>query len=334
MQAYWKTLLRKGAACAALSLHAFAANAAEPAPGAAAAVFPSRTVQIVVGFSPGGFPDIAARFIAPALADFWKQQVIVENRPGGGSSVAARLIAASPADGHMMLSTTAGHSAAPALYAKLGYDPAQDFSGVAILGTTPLLLVVAQNSDIRSLKDLIAQAKARPGYINFASAGVGSNTHFAMEVFKSVAGIEMEHVAYKGIPEALTDTMTGRVQIFAAPLGNALAMVKGAKLHALATTRAQRSPLLPEVPTIAESGLSFSWETWFGLLVPSKTPRSIVAKLHADITRALSQPSAAERWAALGAEMSRAAPEQFDQTIRDEINTFTRSARAAKIQPE
>lgn len=328
MQAYCKTLLRNGIPVIALALQALTTFAAEPAP------FPNRTVQIVVGFSPGGFPDIAARFIAPALADIWKQQVIVENRPGGGSSVAARQIAGSAPDGHTILSTTAGHSAAPALYSKLGYDPAQDFAGVAVLGTTPLLLVVAQNSDIRSLKDLIAQAKAKPGTINFASAGVGSNTHFAMEVFKSVAGIEMEHVAYKGIPEALTDTMTGRVQIFAAPLGNALAMVRSGKLRALATTRAQRSSLLPDVPTIAESGLSYSWETWFGLLVSVKTPRPIVAKLHADISRALSQPQAAERWASLGAEMSRATPEQFDRTIRDEIATFTRSARAAKIQPE
>ena len=328
MQGYWKTSLLKLMAGLALGWHAIAAPATEPM------AFPSRTVQIVVGFSPGGFPDIAARFIAPALADIWKQQVIVENRPGGGSSVAARLIAGSTPDGHMILSTTAGHSAAPALYSKLGYDPSQDFAGVAILGTTPLLLVVAQNSDMRSLKDLIAQAKAKPGYINFASAGIGSNTHFAMEVFKSVAGIDMEHVPYRGIPEALTDTMTGRVQIFAAPLGNALAMVKSAKLHALATTRGQRSALLPDVPTISESGLPFSWETWFGLLVSAKTPRPVVAKLHADISRALSVPAVAERWASLGAEMSRATPEQFDQTIREEIATFTKSARAAKIQPE
>lgn len=334
MQGYWKSLLCNIVPGIALALQSLAINAAEPAPAAAAATFPSRNVQIVVGFSPGGFPDIAARFIAPALADIWKQQVIVENRPGGGSSVAARQIAASNPDGHTLLSTTAGHSAAPALYSKLGYDPAQDFSGVAVLGTTPLLLVVAQNSDIRSLKDLISQAKARPGYINFASAGVGSNTHFAMEVFRSVAGMEMEHVAYKGIPEALTDVMTGRVQIFAAPLGNALAMVRGSKLHALATTRTQRSSLLPDVPTIAESGISYTWETWFGLLVSSKTPKPIVAKLHTDILRALSQPSVAERWASLGAELSRATPEQFDQTIRDEIVTFTRSARIAKIQPE
>lgn len=326
MQAYFKSGCRLALSALALC-SAQLAHAAEPA-------FPSRTVQLVVGFAPGGFPDIAARFIAPLLAEQWKQPVVVENRPGGGSSVAARLIAAAPADGHMLLSTTAGHSAAPALYAKLGYDPAADFAGVAILGTTPLLLVVPPASGMRTLADLISQAKARPGQLNFASAGTGSNTHFAMEVLRSLAGMDMVHVPYKGIPEALTDTMTGRVQVFAAPLGNALNLVRDGKLQAVATTRAQRAPLLPNVPTVSESGLRYSWETWFGLLAPAKTPRAVVNKLHADIMQVLAQPAAAERWAALGAELSRATPEQFDGIVRDEISTFTQSARSAGIKPE
>jgi tripartite-type tricarboxylate transporter receptor subunit TctC len=313
-----------------LCLGAQAAQAAE----LAAPPFPTRTVEIVVGFSPGGFPDIAARFIAPTLSTMWNQPVVVRNLPGGGSSVAARQIAASTPDGHAILSTTAGHSAAPALYSKLGYDPATDFAGVAVLGTTPLLLVVAQGADMRSLKDLIERAKARPGQVTYASAGIGSNTHFAMEVLRSQAGIDLQHIPYKGIPEALTDVMTGRVAVFAAPLGNALAMLKSGKLQALATTRGQRSPLLPDVPTVAESGMNYVWETWFGLLVTATTPRPLVNRLHADIARALTVPAVAERWASLGAETSQATPEQFDRTIREEIATFTRSARAANIQPE
>ena len=329
MQAYWKSNRCKAALCASLALAAPHTFAAEPA-----GTFPSRTVTLVVGFSPGGLPDIAARLLAPALSDAWKQQVIVENRPGAGSAVAARMVATGNADGHTILSTTAAHSAAPALYAKLGYDPAADFSGVALVGTTPLLLVTGPNSSLKTLADLIAQAKAKPGFINFASAGVGSNTHFGMEVFNSTAGIEMTHVPYKGIPEALTDIMTGRVEVFAAPLGNALAPLRDSRLRALAVTKGQRTSLLPDVPTVAESGIAYRWDTWFGLLVSSKTPRAIVMKLNADIMRILEQPSIAARWAALGAEVPRATPEQFDQIVRDDIATFTRSARAAKIQPE
>ena len=329
MQAYWKTIRRNASSCMALALTATLAHAAEPV-----TAFPTRTVQLVVGFSPGGLPDIAARLLAPALTDIWRQQVIVENRPGAGSAVAARMVAGANPDGHMILSTTAAHSAAPALYAKLGYDPATDFSGVALVGTTPLLLVVGPTSGMRALSDLIAQAKAKPGHINFASAGVGSNTHFGMEVFKSVAGLEMTHVPYKGIPEALTDVMTGRVDVFAAPLGNALALLRDSKLRALAVTKGQRTSLLPDVPTVAETGLAFRWETWFGLLVSSKTPRALVMRLNADITRILEQPAVAARWAALGAEVPRTTPDQFDQIVRDDIATFTRSARAAKIQPE
>jgi len=321
--------LRIAAWCAAAGVM-HAAHAADPAPA-----YPSKPIRIVVGFTPGGVADIAARVVATKLAENWKQQVVVDNRPGAGSAIGTGIVAASEPNGYTMISVSAAHAIIPALYSKLPFDSERDFAGVAVTCTGPLLLIASSSASVKSVKDLIALAKARPGQLNFASAGVGSATHFAMEVFKSKAGINLVHVPYKGVPEALTDTMTGRVQLFISPLINAMPQVKDGKVMALGVTTTFRSNLLPDVPTIAESGLpGYRAESWHGLLVPAKTPRTIVARLHAEITRILQQPEARAQFARLGLISPTTMPDEIDKFIRGEITMYKEIARAENLKAD
>jgi len=329
----WKPLLGiplSVAIGAAAASGTHAARAAE-----SAQTYPSKPIRIVVGFTPGGVADIAARVVATKLADNWKQQVVVDNRPGAGSAIGTGIVAAAEPNGYTMISVSAAHAILPALYSKLPFDSERDFSGVAVTCTGPLLLIASSSAGVKSVKELIALAKAKPGYLNFASAGVGSATHFAMEVFKSKAGINLVHVPYKGVPEALTDTLTGRVQLFISPLINAMPQVKGGKVLALGVTTTFRSDLLPDVPTITESGLpGYRAESWHALLVPAKTPRAIVSRLHAEIARILQQPDAREQFAKLGLVSPPTTPEALDQFIRGEIATYKEIARTSSIKAE
>lgn len=310
-------------------------RSAQSASGDQATSFPAKPIRVVVGFSAGGIPDISARYVAQKLAESWKQQVIVDNRTGAGGVIAAQIVAAANPDGYTLLSVSSAHAAAPAIYAKLPSDTARDFSGVSMTCTGPALLVASLSLGVKSVKDLIALAKAKPGQLNFSSAGIGSGTHFSMELFKNMAAINVAHVPFKGIPEALTEAMVGRVQMFISPLLNALPLVKEGKVAAIGVTTTQRNALLPDVATIAESGLpGYRWEFWYGLLVPSQTPRAIVAKLNSEITHILRQPDTRERWTPLGVEPMPTTPEQFDQTVREDIATFTRLARAANMKAE
>lgn len=333
MKTCWRGVLAVSL-CAAMTIGNHAAQAAGPATGSAPA-FPDKPIRIVVGFSPGGIADISARIVAEKLADAWKQQVMVDNRPGAGSVIGSQIVASSAPDGYTMLSVSAAHAAVPTLYAKLPFDSARDFAGVAMTCTGPLLLVATPSLGAKTAQDLIALAKARPGQFNFSSAGVGSATHFAMEFFKNKADIDIVHVPYKGVPEALTDTLTGRVHVFISPLINALPNVRDGKVIALGVTTARRSSLLPDVPAIADSGLpGYRWESWHGLLVPAQTPRAVVARLNAEIMRVLGQSDVRERIAALGLESPPNTPEQFDKFIRDEIAMYAQAARAAGIKAE
>lgn len=313
-----------------IALASAGAQAAESAES-----YPSKPIRIVVGFTPGGVADIAARVVAPKLAEKWKQQVVVDNRPGAGSAIGTGIVAASEPNGYTMISVSAAHAIMPAIYPKLSFDSERDFAGVAVTCTGPLLLIASSSSGIKSVKDLIAQAKAKPGQFNFASAGVGSATHFAMEVLKHKAGVDLMHVPYKGIAEATTDTMTGRVQLFVSPLINAMPHVKSGRVAALGVTTTFRSALLPDVPTIAESGVpGYRFESWQALLVPAKTPRPIIAKLHAEVSRALQEPDAREQFAKLGLVTPQTKPEELDQFIRDQIATNKLIARVANIKAE
>ena len=297
--------------------------------------YPNRPLRIVVGFTPGGGPDITARHIAQRLGETFKQPVIVENKPGAGGTVAAALVARSPADGYTLLSVSSAHAAAAALYPKLPYDTLKDLAGVTQSATSKYVLVVPPSLGMRSVKDLVAAAKSKPGTINFSSAGVGSGTHFAAEVFKAMAAIDVVHVPFKGIPDALGETVAGRVQFFMAPIANGVNLVRDGKLVGLGVSSKSRDALLPGVPTIDESGVpGYEQELWFGILGPAGIPRPIMAKLNAEIGRVLSDPETQKRWAPIGIEPRPTTPQQFDQIIAAETALYTRIARAANITSE
>ena len=319
--------------CARAAAFAALASIASAAVAAQSGDYPIKPIRVVIGFTAGSTVDISARVIGQKLTERWKQQVVVENRPSAGGIVAAQIVAGGNPDGYTLLSVSAGHAVAPAIYAKLPYDTLKDFAGITTTVNTPAVLVVNPQLGVRSVKDLIALAKSKPGALNFASAGIGSATHFSAEMLKSMAAIDVVHVPFKGIPEALADTMTGRVHYFLSPLAIALPIIKEGKVMALGVTTAKRSSVLPDVPTIAEAGVpGYRWDTWFGLLAPAKTPRPLIVRLNREITRILDLPDVRGRWAALGAESVPIAPEQFDQLIAEQTATFARLARAAGIK--
>jgi len=304
-----------------------------PARGAADEGFPDKPLRVVVGFSPGSVVDISARVIAQKLTESWHQQVVVDNRPSAGGIIAAQTVAHANPDGYTLLSVSASHAVAPAIYAKLPYDTLKDFAGITTTVNSPAVLVVNPALGVKSVKELIALAKAKPGQLNFSSGGVGSATQFSAELFKSMAGIDVVHVPYKGIPEALTETMTGRVQYFLSPLAVALPMIKEGKVLALAVSSAKRVAVIPDVPTIAEAGVpGYRWDTWFGLLVPAKTPDPIIARLNREITRILNLPDVRQRWTALGTEPIPSTAAEFDKLIARDIAGLTKLARAANIK--
>jgi tripartite-type tricarboxylate transporter receptor subunit TctC len=297
--------------------------------------YPSRPIHILVGFTPGGGPDITARWIAQKLGEAWKQQVIVENRPGAGGTVAAGTVARAVPDGYTLLSVSSAHAVAAAIYPKLPYDTFKDLAGITETASSSYVLVTPPGLGVRSVKDLIALAKAKPGQLNFASAGVGSGTHFAGEMFKAMAGIEVVHVPLKGIPESLTETVTGRVQFFMAPMANGVNLVREGKLAGLAVSSAKRDLLLPDTPTVAEAGVpGYESILWFGLLTSSAVPRPIVNKLNAEIARILRSAETYERFGPIGMTPRPMSPEEFDALIRNDVAVFSRIAREANIKAE
>jgi tripartite-type tricarboxylate transporter receptor subunit TctC len=298
-------------------------------------VYPSKAIKILVGFTPGGGPDITARFLSTKLNEAWKQPVVVENRVGAGSNIAAQALATSTPDGYTLLSVSSAHAVAPAIYAKLPFDAQKDFAGITLTATGPALVIVAPNLGVKNMAELVALAKAKPGQLNFASAGKGSGSHFAVELLKNQAGIDMVHIPYKGIPEALTETIAGRVQVFIAPYASAINLVKDGKATAIAVTSTKRVPEMPDLPTVAEANLpGYEWVFWYGLLAPAKTPKAIIDKINAEVVNILKQPEVRQRFAPLGISPVTSSPEEFDKLIANEIATFNRLAKAANIKPE
>jgi tripartite-type tricarboxylate transporter receptor subunit TctC len=300
-----------------------------------AAGFPKRPIRFVTGFTAGGQPDIIARVLSVKLSELLGQQVVVDNRPGAGGTTGNRIVAEAAPDGHTLLAVSSSYAVVPSIYAKLPYDPRKDLAGITAIAAAPYMVVVPGSLGVKSIRELIAFAKSKPGQINFSSAGVGSGTHFAAELFKATAQIDIVHVPYKGIPEAVTDTMTGRVQLLMTPpstLGN---LVKDGKLRALAVTGKTRTPLYPDTPTVAEAGLpGYVWETWAGMFAPARTPRPIIEKLNGAVLAALKMPDVRNRYAALGVDVSPMAPTEFDKSIDSEITRIGALARKAGIKPQ
>ncbi len=305
------------------------------APMAFGQAYPSRPVHIVVPFTAGSATDILARSFGQKLSEMWSQPVIVENRPGAGGTIGAAFVAKAPADGYTLLVHSAAHAYNPSIYPNLTFDTVKDLVEISPLAGQPNVLVVSPALGVKSVAELIALAKQRPGQLNFSSAGTGSGTHINAEKFRLAAGIDVVHIPYKGTPEALTDTMAGRVSYFFSPISAALPNIREGKLIALGVSTAKRSSALPNVPTIAESGLNgFDYNLWVGLFAPAGTPADVVEKINKDIARALQSADIKERLANLGAESMPMSPTEFKAFVRTEIDDSAKVIKAAGIKAQ
>jgi tripartite-type tricarboxylate transporter receptor subunit TctC len=303
---------------------------------AAAQSYPSKPIRLIVPFAAGGGNDNVARLVGKRLADGLGQPVLVDNRPGAGGVVGAELAAKSAPDGYtLFLGGVGSHAINPNLHEKLPYDPIKDFAPVALLAQAPLVLVVHPSVPAKSVAELTAYARAHPGKLNFASNGNGSSSQLAAVMFDSMAGVEMVHVPYKGLSPALADLLSGQVQLMFSSVVAILPHIKAGKLRGLAVTGAKRLASLPELPTIAESGLpGYEASSWYGILAPAGTPRDIVMKLNAGLAKALEQPEVRNSLLAEGAEPVGGSPEAFAAHIRAEKERLGKLIRDAKIRLE
>lgn len=320
-------------------LHALlaAAIAAVCAVGAhAQGGYPARPVRIVVPFAPGGNVDLVARAIAQRLSETLGQQVLVDNRPGSSGLVGTHLVAKSPADGYTLLAMANTFAVVPSLISNPGYDPLKDFAPVTLTCLVPQVLVVNPALPVRSVKELVALAKARPGEISYASAGIGGTGHMAAELFNRHAGLKMLHVPYKGNAQAIVDVISGQVTMMFDQVSTSASHVNAGKLRALAVTSLKRSPLFPNLPTIAESGVpGFEDITFNGLVAPAGTPRELRVRLHADVVKAVRFPELRKRFLERGVELTASAsPEDFAAYIKAEFVKKARLAREAGIRIE
>ena len=295
--------------------------------GASAQSYPTKPIRLVVPYPAGGPLDIMARAIGQKLTEAWKQPVVVDNRAGAGGNIGADFVAKSAPDGYtLLMGAVATHAINPSLYSKIPYDPVKDFAPVALVAQVPNILVVNPAVPAKTVRELIDLARAKPGSLNFGSGSTGSTGHLAGELFNTMAGVKMVHIPYKGAAPATADLLGGQVQLMFDNLASALPNVKAGKLRALAVTTLTRSPAMPDLPTIAESGLpGFDLTTWFGLLVPAGTPPEIVARLNAEIVRALDAKDMRERLEKMGAEpLSNNTPEHFAAFIRTEAAKYAK----------
>ena len=288
--------------------------------GAFAQTYPSKPIKLVVPFPPGGPLDLAGRAIGQHLSEAWGQPVVVENKPGAGGNIGADLVAKSAPDGYtIVMGALSTHAVNPHLFAKMPYDALKDFAPVTLVAVTPNVLVVNPGVNANSVKDLIALAKASPGKLSFASGSNGSAGHLSGELFKTLAGIDIVHVPYKGGAPAMQDLLGGQVQFMFDNLANSMAQLKAGKLKAFAVTTSKRSSLAPDLPTMAEAGVpGFDISTWYGIMAPAGTPPEVVKKLNSEIVRFLASDDMKEKLKAQGAEPAPTSPEQFDGFIRAE----------------
>ncbi len=297
--------------------------------------YPARPVRLIVPFTPGSTTDIIARAVADRLSVNLGQNVIVDNRAGAGGTIGAAVVAKAEPDGHTLLVHSSSHTVNPAMFATLPYDTLRDFTGITPLASLPNVLVISPSKGIRSVKELIAAAKAKPGSINYASAGAGSATHLNAEKFRVRAGFEGTHVPFKGSPDALLDVMTGRVDYYFCPVAPALPFIRDGRLLALAVGSPKRSSVLPDVPTTTEAGVPDSeYNFWIGMLAPGKTPRAIVNRLYQETQKVLASAEVKKRFADLGADPMLMTPQEFDAYIKAELTANIALAKAAGLKAQ
>lgn len=296
--------------------------------------YPSRPVRWVSPWPPGGANDIFSRAIAQKLQEAFGQPVVVDNRPGAAGAIGTEHVAKSPADGYVLtLGSSPTHAIAPSLNPALPYDPLRDFTAVTLVAVVPNVLVVNPSLPAKTVRELVALAKAKPGSLNFGSAGNGTSQHLSAELFKVMAGVDMVHVPYKGTAPALADLLAGQVQLAFDNIPALLPHIQSGKLRALAVTPAARSQALPDLPTVAEAGLpGYDASVWFGVFAPSGTPRPVIQRLHTEIARALSAPDLKARMASMGAEVSGLGPDEFRDFWRREIPKWADVVKAANIK--
>ena len=304
-----------------------------PASGALAQAFPAKTVRIVVPFSAGGGTDVIGRVIAQKLSEGWGQQVIVDNRAGGGSVIGTDLVARSAPDGYTLLLTAPPFTTNAAVLPKLPYDSFQDFAPITLAALAPLIVVVHPSLPARSIKELVALARSRPGQLSYGSSGNGGPQHLAGELFKSMARVDIVHVPYKGGAPATVDLVGGQVQLGFSSMLTVLSFVKSERLRALAVTGPRRSAIVPQLPTVAESGFpGYETTTWYGILARGGTPPAVISTLNAAIGRALNAPDVKERLASEGAEVVASSPAAFATFLQQEVARVRNLAKTASIK--
>jgi tripartite-type tricarboxylate transporter receptor subunit TctC len=297
--------------------------------------YPNKPVRLIISFTPGSSTDIIGRAVAAKLQEVWGQPVVAENRAGAGGTVGSEFVARSDPDGYTLLANSSAHVSNPGIYKDMRYDTMRDFVNLALLGGGPNVLIVSPESNWKTLKDFVDAAKKSPGRLNFSSAGIGSGTHFNLEKPKIATGIDVVHVPYKGTPEAIGDTIANRVCCYWAPLNAALPHVNGGKATALAVSSAQRSPLLPNVPSVAEQGYAgFDYTLWVGLWGPAKIPPDVAAKINKDVNAALASPDLRDRLTKLGTVPGSLTIPQFTDFVKKEIEDTKKILDAAGIKPQ
>lgn len=321
MKSVWNVLLF------VVALLASASGAFAQAPP----TYPTKTVTIVNPFTAGSVSDILGRVLAEKLGTLWKQTAIVENRPGIAGTIS---VAKSAPDGYTLISTSNGHTIINAINKDLTIDPVKDFVGITQIASVPVVLIVNPDLPVKSLKELVALAKEKPGTLNFTSAGPASSNYLAGELLKQTAKIDIVHVPYRGTPEQFTSIMRGDSQLSMAFLGNALPFIQSGKVRALAIATATRNPALPDVPTFAEAGMpEYQYDSWFGFMAPAGTPASIIKKINEDIAESLKLPDVQARWQTTGALTVVSTPEQFNAIIRADVDRYGRLLKAAGMKP-
>jgi tripartite-type tricarboxylate transporter receptor subunit TctC len=296
--------------------------------------WPSKPIRAIVPFAAGSLTDVVPRVVLDQVSGQIRQPIVVENRGGAGGTIGTGAVAKADPDGYTLLANSSAHTIAPALYPNLGYDTARDLAGAVSLGQTPMVMIIAPSKGLRTVGEFVAAAKAKPGSINFASAGVGTATHLGAERFIASAGFEAVHVPFKGGAEALTEVIAGRVDFYFCPLGTALPQIRSGNVLALAVSSPQRASALPDVPSTLEAGYPDSdYSFWVGVFAPSKTPRDVVDRLHQEIQQAIQAAKVKARLEELGVEEMRMSSAEFDALVKKEIVSSAKLAKAAGLKP-